>query len=52
MGPHGAFILAAYLLTGLVLVGLVVWAVLDHRAQVRALAQLEARGAGRRPRRG
>ena len=48
MGPHGAFILAAYVVTALVIGGLVVRALLDHRAQIRALAELESRGMGRR----
>ena len=52
MGPHAAFIVAAYAVTALVIGGLIVRAVLDHRAQTRALAELESRGAGRRPRRG
>ncbi len=52
MGPHAAFILAAYAITALVIGGLVLRAVLDHRAQSRALADLESRGAGRRSRRG
>ena len=52
MGPHAPFILAAYAVTALVLAGLVLRAILDHRAQARALAELESRGAGRRSRRG
>ena len=52
MGPHAAFIVAAYAVTALVIGGLIVRAVLDHRAQTRALGELESRGAGRRPRRG
>ncbi len=52
MGSHGSFILAAYAVTALVLAGLVLHAVLDYRAQARALAELESRGAGRRSRYG
>jgi heme exporter protein D len=48
LGPHAFFILAAYGAAALVVLGLVARAVLDHRAQVRALASLEARGARRR----
>ena len=48
LGPHAFFILAAYGAAALVVLGLVARAVLDHRAQVRALARLEARGARRR----
>lgn len=39
---HGAFIWSAYGVTGLVVLGLVLRAVLDHRAQARALARLDA----------
>ena len=52
MNPHTAFIASAYGFTALIAAGLVLRAILDHRAQVRALAGLEARGLGRRPRRG
>jgi heme exporter protein D len=52
MGPYAAFILSSYAATGLVLGGLILRAILDHRAQLRALEELEARGAGRRSRRG
>ena len=52
MGPHAPFILAAYGVTALVLAGLVLRAVLDYRAQTKALADLEARGMGRRSSRG
>ncbi len=48
LGPHAFFILAAYAATAAILAGLVLRAALDHRAQVRALAELEARGARRR----
>jgi heme exporter protein D len=48
MASHAAFILAAYTVTGLVIGGLVLRAVLDHGAQTRALADLESRGIGRR----
>ena len=47
-GTHGGFILAAYLLAAAVLAGLVVWIVLDGRAQRRRLAELEAQGIRRR----
>jgi heme exporter protein D len=48
LGPHAAFIVAAYAITALVVLGLIVWAVVDHRAQLRALADLDARGVRRR----
>ncbi len=45
---HGGFILAAYLVTAIVLVGVLLWIVLDGRSQQRRLADLEARGVRRR----
>ncbi|MGO4706620.1 heme exporter protein CcmD [Microvirga sp. 2MCAF38] len=52
MGTHAFFITAAYAVTTVIVLGLIARAVLDYRAQKRALAELEARGAGRRARRG
>jgi heme exporter protein D len=52
MGRHLAFVVVSYAVTTLVLAGLIVWAILDHRTQGRRLSDLESRGAGRRPRRG
>ncbi|MXQ13478.1 heme exporter protein CcmD [Microvirga makkahensis] len=49
---HTFFIVTSYVLTALVIAGLIVRAVIDHRAQVRALAELESRGVSRRSRRG
>ena len=48
LGPHAGFIIAAYLVTGVVVLGLVVWVMADRRAQARALADLEMRGVRRR----
>jgi heme exporter protein D len=48
LGPHGAFIVASYAATVLIVGGLIVAAILDQRAQRRALAELEARGVRRR----
>ncbi|MBB3808847.1 heme exporter protein CcmD [Pseudochelatococcus contaminans] len=45
------YILAAYAAAAAVVGGLILRAVLDHRAQVRELAALEARGVRRRFRR-
>jgi heme exporter protein D len=45
---HDGFIIAAYLVTLVVLIGLVLWIILDGRAQKRKLADLEARGVKRR----
>lgn len=46
---HGLFIALSYGVTFLVVAALVLWAVLDARAQRRALDDLETRGARRRP---
>jgi heme exporter protein D len=48
LGDHAGFILAAYALAAATIAGLVLRAVLDHRAQTDALARLEARGLRRR----
>jgi heme exporter protein D len=45
---HFGFILASYLVTGAVLLGLVLWIALDGRSQRRRLAELESRGVRRR----
>lgn len=44
---HAPFIIASYLATVVIVGGLILRLVLDHRAQKRALAALEERGAGR-----
>jgi heme exporter protein D len=48
LGPHAFFIVASYAVTATILAGLILRAVLDHRAQLRALAELEGRGIRRR----
>ena len=50
LGPHAGFILAAYAiaLALAVVAGLIAWIVLDHRAQVRILDDLERAGVTRR----
>lgn len=47
LDPHAPFIIASYAVTALVIGGLILKIVADHRAQKRALADLEARGVGR-----
>ena len=49
LGRHPSFIIASYAVTVLMVGGLILRAILDHRAQKRALADLESRGAPRRP---
>jgi heme exporter protein D len=51
LGPHAAFIWAAYLVVALVLVGLTGWLVLDGRRQQQLVDELEARGVRRRSQR-
>ena len=48
MSTHAGFIAAAYLTTAIVLVGLLLWIVVDGRTQRRRLVDLEARGIRRR----
>jgi heme exporter protein D len=45
---HVAFIIAAYLATILVVIALIAWVLTDYRTQQRDLADLEARGHGRK----
>ena len=46
LGPHAGFIIAAYAIAALVVIGLIVWVELDNRAQRRHLKR--APRAGRR----
>lgn len=48
MSAHALYVTAAYAVAGLVLVGLVVWLLVDQRARRRELAELEAAGVRRR----
>jgi len=48
LGPHAAFIVAAYAAAAVVVGGLIAWVVLDLRAQKRVLGNLEAHGVTRR----
>jgi heme exporter protein D len=48
LGPHAGFIFAAYAAAILVIGGLVLWVLFDHRTQQRAIAALEAKGVTRR----
>ena len=45
---HMDFIVAAYAVAGGVIGGLTLWVMLDYRAQLRKLADLEKRGFSRR----
>jgi heme exporter protein D len=46
--PHIEFIIAAYAAALAVVAALIAWVVLDYRAQLRKLADLEKRGITRR----
>ena len=48
LGPHAAFIVGSYAAAALIVLALVGWVILDHRAQTRHLRDLEARGVSRR----
>lgn len=48
MTTHGLYVSAAYLISALVLAGLVVWILADQRSRRREMAELEASGARRR----
>jgi heme exporter protein D len=48
LGPHAAFIIAAYVLAAIVVLSLIAWVLADYRAQLRLLADLERRGITRR----
>jgi heme exporter protein D len=52
LGPHATFIVVAYATAAFILLALIGWIVGDHRAQKRALDELEASGAKRRSSRG
>lgn len=52
LGPHAAFILGAYGFTALVILGLVAHALIDRRAQDRALARLAEEPQKQQPSRG
>jgi heme exporter protein D len=51
LGPHAAFIWAAYATVAAVLAGLVGWLVIDGRRQRQLVDELEARGVRRRSQR-
>jgi heme exporter protein D len=48
LGTHAGYIVAAYAAAALIVGGLILRAVVDWRAQARALARLEAAGVSRR----
>ena len=48
LGPHAGFIIAAYAIAVLVVIGLIAWVEADNRVQRRKLAALAAQGIVRR----
>lgn len=48
LGPHATFIVLSYAATLVVLLALVAWVWLDHRALKRTLSALDAQGVTRR----
>ena len=48
LGEHAGFIVAAYAITGVVVLGLILWAYGDVSARKRELRELEAQGVTRR----
>lgn len=48
LGPHAGFIVAAYAVTIVIVLALVVWVLADGRMLRRQLADLETRGIRRR----
>jgi len=48
LGEHAGFIIAAYAITGVVVLGLIVWVYGDVSARKRELRELEAQGITRR----
>jgi heme exporter protein D len=48
LGPHAGFIVAAYAIAFAVVASLIAWIVVDHRAQLRILDDLERAGVTRR----
>jgi heme exporter protein D len=48
LGPNSAFIVAAYAVAVLIVAAMIAWVGIDHRRQMKILAELEARGVTRR----
>ena len=48
LGPHAAFIVAAYAAAATIVAALILWILLERRQLSRALGELEAQGITRR----
>jgi heme exporter protein D len=47
LGPHAGFIAAAYCVAAVVVIGLILWVIVDGRAVRRRIAAIEAAGVRR-----
>ena len=47
-GPYASFIIGSYTLVAIVVAGLIVWIIADHRRQQASLQKLESEGVTRR----
>jgi heme exporter protein D len=47
-GPYASFIIGSYALVAIVVAGLIVWIIADHRRQQASLQKLESEGVTRR----
>jgi heme exporter protein D len=48
LGQHASFIITAYAIAAVVIVGLIGWVLADYRRQMATLRDLEAKGLTRR----
>ena len=48
LGPHAGFIIVAFAIAALVVIGLILWVEIDNRTQQRRLAELRSQGITRR----
>lgn len=48
LGPYTSFIVTSYVLVTVVIIGLIVWIVIDYRNQRKKLRELESIGVKRR----
>jgi heme exporter protein CcmD len=51
LGPYAGFIVTAYAAAIAIVAALILWIVLDRRHLIRVIADIEAQGAPRRPKR-
>jgi heme exporter protein D len=51
LGPYAVFIVTAYAAAIVIVMGLIVWIMLDRRQLIRVIEEIEAQGITRRSRR-